>query len=160
MSARLENSKARRTINAYDISRRYWAVAFMMTSLAISDDAKPRAFRECKGTSVRDAWRHGLNPEYWRRCITISQGLGWNVSGDEATKRLNYIRVRLLKAMFGNNFRRKRAEIIFLAFEQGSREGFNQHYHALMAIEGGHNSSDQQIAEAIREIDCKRSKRH
>ena len=47
-------------------------------------------------------------------------------SNAEATKRLNYIRVRLLKAMFGNNFRRRRAEIIFLTFKRGSREGFNQ----------------------------------
>jgi hypothetical protein len=82
------------------------------------------------------------------------------VSEIEATKRLNYIRVHLLKAMFGNNFRRKSAKIIFLTFKQGSRLGFHQHYHALMAIEGDHNWSDQQIAKVIGEIECNRSKRH
>jgi hypothetical protein len=130
-----------------------------MTNLAISDDSKHRAFLDYKGTSVADAWRHTLNPEYWRHGITISQGLGWSVSEADATRHLNYIRVRLLKAMFGNNFR-KRAKIKFLPFRQGSREGFNQHFHALMAIEGDHDWSDQQIAEAICEIDRKRSKRH
>jgi hypothetical protein len=86
----------------------------MIVNSAISDDSKLRAFRDYKGTSVGDAWRHGLNPEYWRHCITISQGLGWSVSEADATRRLNYIRVRLLKAMFGNNFRRKSAEIILI----------------------------------------------
>jgi hypothetical protein len=62
--------------------------------------------------------------------------------------------------MFGNNFRRKGAEVKFLVFEQGSRATFNQHYHALMAIEGGHNWSDGQIARAITEIDCDRSKKN
>ena len=62
--------------------------------------------------------------------------------------------------MFGNNFRRKGAEIKFLVFEQGSRATFNQHYHALMAIEGDHNWSDERIAQAIMEIDRNRSKRH
>ena len=132
----------------------------MMTNLAISDNSKHRAFLDYAGTSVADVGRHALNPEYWRHGITISQGLGWSVSEVEATRRLNYIGVRLSKAMFGNNFRRKRAKIRFLTFRQGSRASFNQHYHALMAIEGDHNWSDQQIAEAIREIDRNRSKRH
>jgi hypothetical protein len=35
---------------------------------------------------------------------------GMNVSGEEAKRRLNYIRVHLLRAMFGNNFRRAVAE--------------------------------------------------
>ena len=132
----------------------------MMTNLAISDDSKHRAFLDYAGTSVADAWRHALNPEYWRHGVTISQGLGWSVSEAEATRRLNYIRVRLLKAMFGNNFRRKGAKINFLVYEQGSRATFNQHYHALMAIEGDHDWSDERIAKAINEIDRNRSKRH
>ena len=82
------------------------------------------------------------------------------MSEAEATRRLNYIRVHLLRAMFGNNFRRKGAEIKFLVFKQGSRATFNQHYHALMAIEGDHDWSDEQIAKAINEIDRNRSKRH
>jgi hypothetical protein len=132
----------------------------MIDNLAISDDPKHNPFRDYKGASIADAWQDGFNPEYWRHCITISQGLGWSVSEAEATRRLNYIRVHLLKAMFGNNFRRKGAEIKFFTFKQGSHATFNQHYHALMAIEGDHNWSDEQIAEAIRKIDWKRSKEH
>ena len=60
--------------------------------------------------------------------------------------------------MFGNNFR-KRAKIEFLTFKQGSRATFNQHYHALMAIEGDHNWSDEQIAKAINEIESKQIKK-
>jgi hypothetical protein len=131
----------------------------LIINLAISDDPKHGPFRGYKGGSLGDAWRHALNPEYWRHGITISQGLGWSVSGDQAIKRLNYLRVRLLKAIFGNNFRRKSAEIKFLVFKQGSREGFNRHFHVLMAIRGEHNWSDQQIAEAICEIDSKRPKK-
>jgi hypothetical protein len=132
----------------------------MITNLATSNDSQRGAFRDCKSASIADVWRYGLNDEYWRHGITINQGLGWSVSETEATRRLNFIRVRLLRAMFGHNFRRKSAKIIFLMFKQGSHEGFNQHYHALMAIEGDHNWSDQQIAETISEIECNRSKRH
>jgi hypothetical protein len=132
----------------------------MIDNLAISDDPKHEPFRDYKGVSIADAWQHGFNPEYWRHGITISQGLGWSVSEAEATRRLNYIRVHLLKAMFGNNFRRKGAEIKFFTFKQGSHATFNQHYHALMAIEGGHDWSDEQIARAINEIDHSRSKIH
>jgi hypothetical protein len=49
---------------------------------------------------------------------------------------------------------------LFVVFELGSRATFNQHHHALMAIEGDHNWSDEQIAKAINEIDRNRSKRH
>ena len=130
----------------------------MIDNLAISDDPKHNPFRDYKGASIAEAWQHGFNPEYWRHGITVSQGLGWSVSEAETTRRLNYIRVRLLKAMFGNNFR-KRAKIIFLIFKQGSRATSDQHYHALMAIEGDHNWSDEQIAKATVEIDRNRSKR-
>ena len=132
----------------------------MIDNLAISDDPKQNPFRDSKGASIADAWQHGFNPEYWRHGITISQGLGWSVSEAEATRRLNYIRVRVLRAMFGNNFRRKGAKIKFLVYEQGSRATFNQHHHALMAIAGDHDWSDEQIAKAIAEIDHNRSKRH
>jgi hypothetical protein len=130
----------------------------MTTNQPISVDLEHGAFCDSKSASIADVWRYGLNPEYWRHGITINQGLGWSVSEVEATKRLNYIRVRLGKALFGNNFR-KRAKFTFLMFKQGSREGFNQHYHVLMAVRGDHNWSDEQIAEAICEIDCNRSKR-
>jgi hypothetical protein len=131
----------------------------MITNPATSDSGHA-PFLEYKGTGVADAWQHAPNPEYWRHCITISQGLGLSVSEAEATRRLNYIRVHLLKAIFGNNFRRKGAKIEFLVFKQGSRATFNQHYHVLMAIKGDHAWSDEQIAEAIVEIDRNRSKEH
>jgi hypothetical protein len=118
----------------------------MTTNQPISVDLEHGAFCDSKSASIADVWRYGLNPEYWRHGITINQGLGWSVSEVEATKRLNYIRVRLGKALFGNNFR-KRAKFTFLMFKQGSREGFNQHYHVLMAVRGDHNWSDEQIAE-------------
>ena len=60
----------------------------MIDNLAISDDPKHNPFRDYKGASIADAWQHGFNPEYWRHCITISQGLGWSVSEAEATRRL------------------------------------------------------------------------
>jgi hypothetical protein len=117
-------------------------------------------FLDYKWTTAADAWQHGLDPEYWRHGITINQGLGWSVSEAEVKRRLNYIRVHLLRAIFGNNFRRKGAKVKFLVFEQGSRATFNRHYHALMAIEGDHNWSDERIAVAITEIDGNRSKKH
>ena len=131
----------------------------MIKNSAISNDSKRGAFLDYKSASIADVWRYGLNHEYWRHGITINQGSGWSVSEEEAIRRLNYIRLRLLKAMFGNNFRRKGAKINFLIFKQGSRARFNQHYHALMAIEGDHNWSDRRIATVISEIECNRSKR-
>src|SRR6516225_740644 len=123
-----------------------------MNNFATSGDLKHSAFYSGNYRSVTDAWC-GLDADYWRHGITVNLGNGMNVSEEEAVRRLNYIRVRLLKKMFGNNFRRKNAAIRFLLFRQGSRLCFNQHFHALMAIEGDHNWSDRRIAEAIREIE-------
>ena len=123
-----------------DISR--WAIS-MITNFASSNDHKCGAFQPGTYATVADAWRH-LDEEYWRIGLTVSLGNGMNVSGEEAKRRLNYIRLRLLRAMFGNSFRRKNAKINFFVFGQGSRLCFNQHYHALMAIEGAHDWSDQQ----------------
>ena len=138
-----------------DISR--WAIS-MITNFASSNDHKCGAFQPGTYATVADAWRH-LDEEYWRIGLTVSLGNGMNVSGEEAKRRLNYIRLRLLRAMFGNSFRRKNAKINFFVFGQGSRLCFNQHYHALMAIEGAHDWSDQRIATAIIEIERHRSKR-
>ena len=131
----------------------------MTTSLATSNDIKRCAFHPGKYASVKNAWRRGLDADYRRHGITISLGNGMNVSEEQATRRLNYIRLRLLKIMFGNNFRRKNVASTFLRFRQGSRLCFNQHFHALMAIDGDHSWSDQQIAEAISVIESNRSKR-
>ena len=100
-----------------------------------------------------------LNEEYWRHGITINQGIGWSVSQAEAQRRLNYIRVGLLRRIFGNNFRRIGGKIWFCMFTQGSRKTDNQHFHAVMGIEGHHDWSDQEIAEAIDEIDRSRRNR-
>jgi hypothetical protein len=127
----------------------------MITNFATSNDLKRGAFQPGKYATVADAWRH-LDEEYWRIGLTINLGNGMNVSGEEAKRRLNYIRLHLLRAMFGNNFRRQNAKINFLVFGQGSRLCFNQHYHALMAIEGDHNWSDQRIATVISGIECDR----
>jgi hypothetical protein len=100
-----------------------------------------------------------VNPDYWRYGITISQGNGMSVSVEEATRRLNYIRVRLLKAIFGNSFRRKGVKITFLVFHQGSRTNGNQHFHALMAIDGKHDWCDLKVAQKIQSIERDRRKR-
>jgi hypothetical protein len=83
-----------------------------------------------------------LNEEFWRWGITINQGLGWSVSLEQAQQRLNYIRVTMLRLIFGNNFRRNGRKIWFCMFKQGSCKTDNQHFHALMGIEGSHDWSD------------------
>ena len=100
-----------------------------------------------------------INITYWRFGITINQGNDMSVSAENAHRILNYIRVRLLKAIFGNNYRRKGAEIHFMQFTQGSRDKGNQHFHVLMGIEGNHDWSDQKIADTINEIERNRPKR-
>jgi hypothetical protein len=135
---------------------------YMITNCAASKDSNDSdrgAFRDRENSSIADAWQYGLNEHYWRHGITINQGMGWSVSEAEAKRRLNYIRVHLLKAIFGNNFRRKKAKITFLAFKQSAYKTDNQHFHALMAIEGDHSWSDQKIANAINEIECNREKK-
>jgi hypothetical protein len=100
-----------------------------------------------------------LNGRYWRHCITLNLGNGMSISEEEAKRRLNYLRVQLLKAMFGNSWRRKGGKIAFLVFKQGSRERENQHFHVLMAIEGKHNWSDFRIAMKIRSIELWRPRK-
>ena len=105
--------------------------------------------------------RRGVVLREWAKAsnhgITINQGNGWSVSVEEARRRLNYIRVRLLKAIFGNNSRRK-GRVYFLPFKQGSRESGTQHFHALMGIEGSHAWSDGKIAERIERIESERKR--
>ena len=82
-----------------------------------------------------------------------------SVSEEEARRRLNYVRVQLLRAVFGNSWKRKGGKITFLAFKQGSRERGNQHFHVLMAIEGKHNWSDFRVAMKIQTIERRRNKK-
>jgi hypothetical protein len=100
-----------------------------------------------------------LNGAYWRHCITLNLGNGMSVSEGEAKRRLNYLRVRLLKAMFGNSWRRKGVNIRYLSFKQGTQDRGNQHFHVLMAIEGNHDWSDLRIAMEIQSIERGRSKK-
>jgi hypothetical protein len=69
-----------------------------------------------------------------------------SVSKEDAKRRLNYLRAQMLRAIFGNSWRRKGGKIVFLTFKQGSRATSNQHFHVLMAIEGEHNWSELRIA--------------
>ena len=128
----------------------------MITS---STEAKREPFHTGKWSSVVDAWKQSLNEEFWRHGITINQGLDWSVTEETARKRLNYIRARLLRRMFGNGWRAK-AKITFVVFGQGSKESCNQHFHALMGIEGEHDWSDEQVAAAIVEIEWNRKRKH
>ena len=109
-----------------------------------------------RGVVFRE-WAKAINPKCWRHGITINQGNGWSVSEEEARRRLNYIRVRLLKAIFGNNCRRK-GRVYFLVFKQGSTEIGTQHFHALMGIEGSHDWSDGKIAECVERIESERKR--
>jgi hypothetical protein len=102
--------------------------------------------------SVKDAFKHGLNERYWRHGITLSQGNGWNVSKASVKDRLSFVRSRLLRVLFGNNWRRK-GWINFMVFKHGSETSYDEHYHALMGIEGKHEQSDPFIAETIELIE-------
>ena len=124
-------------------------------NLATDFEIKTNAFHRGDHRSFGAA----LNEEFWRHGITINQGNGWSVSQEDAQRRLNYIRVGLLRRIFGNNFRRIGAKISFCMFTQGSRKTDNQHFHAVMGIEGSHDWTDQRIAEAIEEIDRSRKNR-
>jgi hypothetical protein len=102
------------------------------------------------------AWG-SLDPDYWTHGLTINQGNGWSVTEDSVRKLLSYIAFKLLREMFGNNFRNK-ARIRFLGFRHGSMESGNQHFHVLMAIEGEHDWSDERIAIQISQIDDARER--
>jgi hypothetical protein len=127
--------------------------AFKGSSRKLKQQAQDR-FKDRK---FAKAFSMAIDPCYWRHGITINQGHGWNVSEKHTNQRLNYIRVELLRAIFGNNFRGK-GNIRFLAFIQGAAPNGNQHFHVLMAIEGKHDWSDKKIAEYIEKIDMDRKR--
>lgn len=117
------------------------------------------AFRAGKYETVRELWQHGLNELYWTHGIVISQGNRMCVSNAEAIRRMNSIKRHLLRQMFGNHYRNS-AKIEFLMFQHGSYETEDQHFHALMHIEGNHNWSHFRIAMTINSIEFMRHVRN
>lgn len=113
------------------------------------------AFKAGRYATVRDAWQHGLDESHWSHGITINLGNDMSVSDAEVQRRVSYIRVNLLKAMFGNNWRRK-ASADFIAFRGGSKELLNQHWHVLMSVRGTHDWSNEKIAKQISQIENRR----
>jgi hypothetical protein len=81
-----------------------------------------------------------------------------NVSKEEAVRRLNCIRRHLGRKMFGNHWRGK---IVFALFQHGSKDADDQHFHAVVGFLADHDWSDDQIADAIKQIEearhCRRS---
>jgi hypothetical protein len=111
------------------------------------------AFHSHQYRSVRDAWERGFNEEFWRWGLVFNQGNEMNVSEDRVKERLRYIKSKLLREIYGNRYR-GRARVWFAVFQHGVRQSFDQHYHALMAIDGESNEwSDSRIAMTIRRID-------
>ena len=113
------------------------------------------AFHDREYTTISDVFRCGLNENYWRHAITFSQGNGWSVTLASVKDRLKYLRARLLRKMFGNHWRGK-AEVDFLGFKHGSKNSFDEHYHALMGIRGVHDWSDEHIKDTLYDIDALR----
>jgi hypothetical protein len=105
-------------------------------------------------TSVKDAWQNGLNPEYWRHGLVFSQGNEMNVTEHRVKDRLQFIRKRLLRAMFGNRYRdTEQYDIHLIQVREGYSQSFNQHFHVLLHVEGRHNWSDFRIAAKVRFLD-------
>jgi hypothetical protein len=113
---------------------------------------------EARRKSVENVFRYGFNEQFWRHGIVISQGNKMSVSKDDAIRRLDSLRRHLGRRMFGNKWREK-AQITFVLFQHGSRETFNEHYHALLGIGGDHEWTDFGIAMAINLIEGMRHRR-
>lgn len=111
------------------------------------------AFHHRHYPSVAGAWSSGLNEQVWRWGLVFNQGNDWSVSENRVRERLRNIRSKLLRAIFGNRHRGK-GSICFLVFKHGSLTSFDQHWHALMAIDGNRrNWGDFRVAFKVRDID-------
>ena len=111
------------------------------------------AFHQKHYSSVAQAWSSGLNHQVWRCGMVFNQGNAWSVSENRVPERLRYIRSNLLRAIFGNRHRGK-GRICFLVCKHGSLRSFNQHWHALMVIDGNRSDwGDFRVAFKIRDID-------
>jgi hypothetical protein len=138
------------------------------------------AFKDGHVQFLPSAW-NGLNEKYWTHGLTISAGRDWNVSEQRARDRLTFLALRLKRKIWGNN-RQKQRKIELLVFKHskpkrlkhslakrhgkgpgkrsdpsgdtaGSAKLVGVHWHALMAIKGKHGWSNQQITDAINEIE-------
>ena len=125
-----------------------------LNKLSVSNiNASVLAFHQHRFTSIKEAWAHGFNEECWRWGLVFNQGNGMNVSEERVRERLRVIAGRLLLKMYGKNYRKK-AKIRFIVFRHGSKQNYNQHFHAVMAIIGeSHQWPDWHIVQTIRSID-------
>ena len=144
----------------------------MITNVGTSNNSQGAGFyTHRRYKSVKDAWEHSLDENVWRHSIVISnptldrkkkagisaQGDTENVRDEEVKRRLKYIRARLLRAIWGNHWQGK-GQIMYLVFRQGRKKSYNVHYHALMAIVGKHDWSDEAVEIAIQAIEKNRTK--
>jgi hypothetical protein len=121
---------------------------------AVHPSTSEHAFHGEHYASITDAFRYGLNEQFWRWGLVFNQGNGWNVSEDRIKQRLRFIASRLLRKIYGNRHRDK-AKVRFLIFKHGSTKSFDQHYHALMGFEGQKPAwSDFHIQMKVRDIDA------
>ena len=112
-----------------------------------------QAFLPGKYSRPEDVRKEGLNPEYWRWGLVFNQGNGMNVTEDRVRERLGIIAPRLLRKMYGNHWR-GRGHVQFIVCQHGSKQGYDQHFHALMAIVGEPNGwSDFRVAMQVQAID-------
>jgi hypothetical protein len=113
------------------------------------------AFHQTSYSSVPAAFRFGMNEEVLRWGLVFSQGNGWNVTENRVKERLRFIASGLLRKIYGNRHRDK-AKIHFIVFKHGSRDCFNEHFHALMWFDGQpHGWSDFRVAMTLKELDRK-----
>jgi hypothetical protein len=87
------------------------------------------AFHPGHYQNVKEAWSQAINENYWRHGLVISQGNEMNVSAERCRERLKFIASRLLRAMYGNKYRRKGHKVHFIVAGEGSKESYNLHYH-------------------------------
>lgn len=59
------------------------------------------AFHDHQYRSVRDAWEHGFNENFWRWGLVFNQGNDMNVSADRVKARLRFISSGLLRKILG-----------------------------------------------------------
>ena len=112
-------------------------------------------FHQQRYRSVPEAWQHGFNPEFWRWGLVFNQGNEMSVSKERVQERLKYIASKLLREMYGNQYREK-AKIQCLAVQHGSLDSANRHFHVLVGIVSDEIPwSDFRIRTAIEKYDRK-----